>query len=255
MNLQLIKAIVVLPGSALVYGPGAILWFVAESGAATAPAGAAQPRFWFALILGTSGLAVVVWTTSLFRAVGEGAHPRRGHEGVERARVVLTAHLRGTDTPGRRHRPGPVVPGFQSDDRLGGVPPFGPRCAVRAIDTSPARSAGRRCGLPCLHMVPGSPRTPGSNHAPVESWMTPGRMSSLSTAVARQAPRSLNTRTASPAATPRAAASAGCVATGSRPSSFPARPAGASIRRCWWVRCRSRAAFSMGLYRTTRRCR
>ena len=72
MNLQLIKAIIVLPGSALVYVPGAILWFVAESGAATAPAGGAQPRFWFALVLGTSGLALAVWTTSLFRTVGEG---------------------------------------------------------------------------------------------------------------------------------------------------------------------------------------
>ena len=60
MKFQLIKAIIVLPGSALVYVPGAILWFVAESGAATAtaPAGAAEPRFWFALMLGTSGLAL-----------------------------------------------------------------------------------------------------------------------------------------------------------------------------------------------------
>ena len=72
MNLQLVKAIVVLPGTALVYVPGAILWLVAESGAATAPAGFAQPRFWFAFVLGASGLALAVWTTSLFRTVGEG---------------------------------------------------------------------------------------------------------------------------------------------------------------------------------------
>ena len=72
MKFQLIKAIVVLPGSALVFVPGAILWFAAESGAATAPAGTAQPRFWFALVLGMSGLALAVWTTSLFRTVGDG---------------------------------------------------------------------------------------------------------------------------------------------------------------------------------------
>ena len=72
MNLQLLKAIVVLPGSALVYVSGAIIWFVAESGAAMAPAGVAEPRFWFALVLGTPGLALAVWTTSLFRTVGEG---------------------------------------------------------------------------------------------------------------------------------------------------------------------------------------
>lgn len=72
MNLELVKAIAVLPGTALVYVPGAILWLVAESGTATAPAGVAQPRFWFALVLGMSGLALAVWTTSLFRTVGEG---------------------------------------------------------------------------------------------------------------------------------------------------------------------------------------
>ena len=72
MNLELIKAIVILPGTALVYVPGAILWFLTESGMTPDMADPAQPRFWFALMLGAAGLALAVWTTSLFRVVGEG---------------------------------------------------------------------------------------------------------------------------------------------------------------------------------------
>ena len=72
MNLELIKANVILPGTALVYIPGAMLWLVAESGAAISLAGLARPRFWFALVLGASGLALAVWTVRLFRTVGEG---------------------------------------------------------------------------------------------------------------------------------------------------------------------------------------
>ena len=72
MNLELIKAIVILPGTALVYIPGAMLWLVAESGAAISLAGLARPRFWFALVLGASGLALAVWMVRLFRTVGEG---------------------------------------------------------------------------------------------------------------------------------------------------------------------------------------
>ena len=72
MNLELIKAIIVLPGTALVYVPGAILWLVTESGVALAPARLAQPRLWIGLVLGASGFALAVWTVSLFRFVGEG---------------------------------------------------------------------------------------------------------------------------------------------------------------------------------------
>ena len=82
MNLQLVKAIVILPGTALVFVPGAILWLVSESGTAMAPAGPAQARFWLAIALGTCGFTLAVWTTRLFRTVGEGtpapwAPPRR----------------------------------------------------------------------------------------------------------------------------------------------------------------------------------
>ena len=68
MNRELIKAIVVLPGTALVYVPGAI---VLLSGA-MAPAPLAEPRFWIGALLAVAGFAVAVWTVRLFTGVGEG---------------------------------------------------------------------------------------------------------------------------------------------------------------------------------------
>ena len=71
-SLELIKAILVLPGTALVYVPAAILWFVADSPSAVASAGLSQARFWIGLLLGAVGLAIAVWTVRLFWYSGEG---------------------------------------------------------------------------------------------------------------------------------------------------------------------------------------
>ena len=68
MNRELVKAILVLPGTALVYVPGAIVWL---SGA-MAPAVPAGPRFWIGVALAVAGFAVAVWTVRLFAGVGEG---------------------------------------------------------------------------------------------------------------------------------------------------------------------------------------
>ena len=72
MNLQLIKTIIILPGTVLVFIPGAILWLLADSPAAIAPAGLAQPRFWIGIILAAAGLVFAVWTVRLFLTAGEG---------------------------------------------------------------------------------------------------------------------------------------------------------------------------------------
>ena len=82
MKLDLIKAVIVLPGTVLVFVPGAILWLAAESGAFPAPAGPSLARFWFAVGVGLPGLALAVWTTRLFVTAGRGtpapwAHPQR----------------------------------------------------------------------------------------------------------------------------------------------------------------------------------
>ena len=72
MNLQLVKAIIILPGTVLVFVPSAILWLSADSPGAVAPAGLAQPRFWVGIVLAVIGLAFAVWTVRLFLTVGMG---------------------------------------------------------------------------------------------------------------------------------------------------------------------------------------
>ena len=72
MNRELIKAILVLPGSALVYVPGAVLWLTAGLPGGWTPAWAAGPRFWIGAALGAAGFAMAVWTVRLFATAGEG---------------------------------------------------------------------------------------------------------------------------------------------------------------------------------------
>ena len=82
MNLELIKSIVILPGTALVYVPGILLWFAAGTSANMAPAEVPEARFWIGLVLAVIGLVFAVWTVRLFLTAGEGtpapwAPPRR----------------------------------------------------------------------------------------------------------------------------------------------------------------------------------
>ena len=73
MNLGLIKTIIILPGTVLVFVPGAILWLVAESSpVAIAPASLAQPRFWVGIVAALIGLSFAIWTVRLFLTAGEG---------------------------------------------------------------------------------------------------------------------------------------------------------------------------------------
>ena len=72
MNLQLIKAIIILPGTALVFVPGVILWLSAQSPAAIASEGLAQPRLWIGILSAVTGLFFAVWTVRLFLTTGEG---------------------------------------------------------------------------------------------------------------------------------------------------------------------------------------
>lgn len=72
MKMQLIKAIILLPGTALVFIPGAILWFIAESPGAILLAEPVQPRFWIGIVLAATGFMFAVWTVRLFLATGKG---------------------------------------------------------------------------------------------------------------------------------------------------------------------------------------
>ena len=65
MNAELVKAIVVLPGTALVCIPGALLWFAARTSADMTPAEVTGTRLWI-------GLVMAVWTVRLFLTVVKG---------------------------------------------------------------------------------------------------------------------------------------------------------------------------------------
>ena len=69
---ELIKAVLVLPGTALIYVPVAILWFVADSPGSMAPAEFSQARLWIGMSMGAVGFAIAVWTVRLFWSAGEG---------------------------------------------------------------------------------------------------------------------------------------------------------------------------------------
>ena len=68
--MRLLKAIVILPGSALVLVPGVILWASADGSDALAEP--TQVRFWIAVLLAVPGIALASWTIKLFAGLGEG---------------------------------------------------------------------------------------------------------------------------------------------------------------------------------------
>ncbi len=71
MIASLLRAIVILPGTALVFVPALLLWLSREGPLHARIAGPDAPRFWLALAIG-GGLAMAVWTVRLFLRVGQG---------------------------------------------------------------------------------------------------------------------------------------------------------------------------------------
>ncbi len=75
MNAGFIKAIVILPGTALVYVPALVIWLTRKSGlAASFPPQSAA--IWVAgLAFALVGLALMLWTMRLFASKGGGGTP------------------------------------------------------------------------------------------------------------------------------------------------------------------------------------
>ena len=69
---SLIRAIVILPGTALVFVPALVLWLAHDEPIRASLAGPTTLRFWCALAIGTCGLALAVWTVRLFLRIGQG---------------------------------------------------------------------------------------------------------------------------------------------------------------------------------------
>ena len=75
VNLPLIKAIVILPGTALVYVPSLIVWLTRDTAyAASLPGPRAIPGL-SALPFGAAGLILMIWTMRLFTLKGGGGTP------------------------------------------------------------------------------------------------------------------------------------------------------------------------------------
>ncbi|MGI9521440.1 MAG: methyltransferase family protein [Hyphomicrobiaceae bacterium] len=75
MSISLIKAILILPGTALVLIPALIVWLTQETSfAASFPPGSAL--LWLAgLLFAAAGLTLMIWTVRLFAIAGGGGTP------------------------------------------------------------------------------------------------------------------------------------------------------------------------------------
>ena len=72
MQLGLVKTIIVLPGTVLIFIPAAILLVTQDSRFAPALASPTQIWFWLALLAATIGLALSGWAVTLFMKFGQG---------------------------------------------------------------------------------------------------------------------------------------------------------------------------------------
>jgi protein-S-isoprenylcysteine O-methyltransferase Ste14 len=72
MTLSMIRAIILLPGMALVIIPGLLLGLAAGTGLAHRPAGPAAAAFWAAAALLLLGLVLAAWTVRLQFVFGRG---------------------------------------------------------------------------------------------------------------------------------------------------------------------------------------
>ncbi len=72
MNWPLIKAILILPGTVLIYVPVIVLWAAAGTSYSASVATPATASFWIAAVFAGCGLALAAWTVRLFARFGDG---------------------------------------------------------------------------------------------------------------------------------------------------------------------------------------
>ena len=72
MPWRLIKTIIVLPGNVLVFIPAVILWIAKDTKYSAELATAYQLSFWLALVAGSIGFGLAVWTVTIFMEFGQG---------------------------------------------------------------------------------------------------------------------------------------------------------------------------------------
>ncbi len=72
MHWRLLKPVMILPGTVLVFVPGGLLWIFAGGPYAAAVVSPTDWRFWVALVALAIGLALAVSTVRLFTTLGQG---------------------------------------------------------------------------------------------------------------------------------------------------------------------------------------
>ena len=72
MNVGLVKTIIVLPGTVIIFIPAAILLVTQDSKFAPELASPTQILFWLALLAAITGLALSGWAATLFVKLGQG---------------------------------------------------------------------------------------------------------------------------------------------------------------------------------------
>jgi len=72
MNWGLIRTIIILPGTVLVFIPATIVWLTLGSRWAASWSGAGTAGFWVGILLLCAGLVLACWTVTLFMRFGQG---------------------------------------------------------------------------------------------------------------------------------------------------------------------------------------
>lgn len=75
MNIPMIKAILILPGTALVYVPALVVWLTRDTGYAASLPGTSAIPWLAALPFAGVSLVLMVWTMRLFMSKGGGGTP------------------------------------------------------------------------------------------------------------------------------------------------------------------------------------
>jgi protein-S-isoprenylcysteine O-methyltransferase Ste14 len=69
---SLIRSIILLPGTTLIFIPGLILWITKDASFAASFASPSQLKFWLGILFLISGLILAVWTVKLQLSIGQG---------------------------------------------------------------------------------------------------------------------------------------------------------------------------------------
>ncbi len=75
MNIALLKAVFILPGTVLVFVPALLTWISEKTSYAAKATSFTQLSFWIGVAAAILGLILMIWTVTLFKTLGGGGTP------------------------------------------------------------------------------------------------------------------------------------------------------------------------------------